>query len=810
MKHMLAVFTILGLLITNIHAQNIDSLENLLDKDMAPRAKVDLLLSLANAYDESDSSKTWQYTEQVIRLAKEVNYPESIPSALFYRGWMAMTLGNVQLAHHFFDSASVLSKSIDFDLGFAQGQYGLGAIAQQQGEYHKALALDSVVLEIAETIGNHSLKANCLNSMGLCFESLGDFEQAVSAYERSKIIFEEIDDLASASMLYNNLGGILLNTGDFANGLQHFFAGLAIDEARGDELAMAETYNNIAFLHYMQQQLEESLDYLKKSLALSEKNQYPLGMAYAFGGLGAISMEMADMESALAYLLQAAEINEEMRNLNELSDNYGSIALIYGIQGNLLKAQQYSEKSVEIAEKIGNAGGIVLANLNAGQLLLNHGQLTEAMRFLESGLLIARSIELQNSIKDILEVMIDVAEASGNYQQAFQLQKEFRMVTDSLRNDENTKTIARLEAQYEFDKEKKEIQAENERNLLLQEQALQRQRLFILIGVILVFAFVIIGVLIARFRIRSKAQENAKIKEIGQFKEAMTGMIAHDLKNPLAVIMGLSTDKSIIRNVASHMLRLINNMLDVQKFETTEVQLNVSSISLDQVVEEAVGQVATLAEEKNIRIQCDLVDGLATEADDEMMLRVLINLLTNAIKYSPNNGIVSITVKHEGDEITLAVADQGQGIPEDQLESIFGAYQQFDPRNSGLTGSTGLGLTFCKLALQAHGTDIEVKSEIGVGTTFSFVLNGEKDLAGLATEEAKQVLELSNHDKSVLIPLLPELRTYKLHQAVKMAAFLDQLRNQSLAVENWVNAVLNAAHNGNTEHFNDLLGQVDG
>ncbi len=311
-------------------------------------------------------------------------------------------------------------------------------------------------------------------------------------------------------------------------------------------------------------------------------------------------------------------------------------------------------------------------------------------------------------------------------------------------------------------------------------------------------------------KFRRTAIEKQALASVGQFKQAMTGMVAHDLKNPLGVIMGSAPEKSLTRHMASHMLRLINNMLDVQKFETTEVKPRTKPIAVAELIKESIGQVATLAEEKNIQVKTDVHKGQVIEADDEMILRVLINLFTNAIKYSPNNGTVLVSAEHKGDQVAFSVTDQGRGIPKDQLESIFGAYHQFDPRNSGLTGSTGLGLTFCKLALQAHGSDVGVSSEVGKGTTFSFALKGQKDLEGVAVNEAEKAIVLSDRDKKLLLPLLPELRAFKLHQAVKMAAFLDQVRDQSLVLEHWANAVLNAAHNGNTEHFKDLLEQVDG
>ena len=310
-------------------------------------------------------------------------------------------------------------------------------------------------------------------------------------------------------------------------------------------------------------------------------------------------------------------------------------------------------------------------------------------------------------------------------------------------------------------------------------------------------------------RFRRTAIEKQSLTALSEFKESMTSMIVHDLKNPLGVILGTESEKPSIRNMAGQMLSLVNNMLDVQKFEKAEVKLKLATVGVSQLVVEAVEQVRTLMEEKNVTVQYKLSEGMAVQADWQVLLRVMVNLLTNAIKYSPTNGSITLNAQLKDRRVIFNISDEGPGIPEDQQDAVFEAYQQIDPKKSGKVGSTGLGLTFCKLALQAHGSEILVSSKIGEGTTFSFALNADASAAvdSIASEEEKP--ELTRKERDLILKLIPTLRTYGMHQAMQMESLLEPVSETSEASKKWVEAILNAAYSGNEAHFDELVESVE-
>ena len=151
--------------------------------------------------------------------------------------------------------------------------------------------------------------------------------------------------------------------------------------------------------------------------------------------------------------------------------------------------------------------------------------------------------------------------------------------------------------------------------------------------------------------------------------------------------------------------------------------------------------------------------------DPEVIVRVLVNLLTNAIKYSSANGLVEVQARVSNGDVQIAVRDEGLGIPQDQMETIFNSFEQLNPKSSGGVGSTGLGLTFVKLAVEAHGSKISVQSENGKGSMFSFELPVVEAGSESYVEKSVEVhVELSSAERKRIAKQVSSLQELNLHQ----------------------------------------------
>jgi len=228
-----------------------------------------------------------------------------------------------------------------------------------------------------------------------------------------------------------------------------------------------------------------------------------------------------------------------------------------------------------------------------------------------------------------------------------------------------------------------------------------------------------------------------KQREAEQFRDTMIHTMVHDLRGPLGAIhtaLELLTEqiqavqndeqKTIVQ-IASHnvqkMLTLINNILDVNKAESGKLALQPAAFQIHTLITETLINFTSLAEKKRLGLFNDSVATLPTVWGDEQLIgRVLENLIGNAIKFTPEGGTVRVTAAYAEAENKLRVwvSDTGPGIPSELQPRLF---QKF------VTGKTagrgfGLGLAFCKLVVEAHGGTIEVQSSTDKGTTFSFTL----------------------------------------------------------------------------------------
>ena len=184
----------------------------------------------------------------------------------------------------------------------------------------------------------------------------------------------------------------------------------------------------------------------------------------------------------------------------------------------------------------------------------------------------------------------------------------------------------------------------------------------------------------------------------------------------------IQTVLSIALRSGRRLSRLIEQLLDLEQLETGQAVLHKSEASLSGLIAEAVEEVHPVAEGKGHVLSINLgSDSLPlVDMDGEMIRRVLINLLENAIKYSPSEGKISVKLDRSDNNLRVEVSDNGPGIPKEDQTSIFEKFARV--QRKGRPKGLGLGLAFCRLAVEAHGGRIWVKSEPGQGSAFYFTL----------------------------------------------------------------------------------------
>lgn len=240
-------------------------------------------------------------------------------------------------------------------------------------------------------------------------------------------------------------------------------------------------------------------------------------------------------------------------------------------------------------------------------------------------------------------------------------------------------------------------------------------------------------------RQRDKLEEtNRKLVSLQALKEDLTNMVIHDMKGPLSEIVAnidmmlnqpLSDFLAELLDAAmvgaDNLMRMITNLLDISRMEEDRLVLNIAPVDSGRVLEDIRTRFGLLAKLNNVGIGVEVTEDLPPlMADQRLMERVFVNLVSNALDYTPESGRITISAEFADGSFRFKVRDTGPGIAPELHKKIFEKFSQ-GQQGPARTGS-GLGLTFCRMATEAHGGRIWVESEPGRGSSFIFILPHDK------------------------------------------------------------------------------------
>jgi PAS domain S-box-containing protein len=226
-------------------------------------------------------------------------------------------------------------------------------------------------------------------------------------------------------------------------------------------------------------------------------------------------------------------------------------------------------------------------------------------------------------------------------------------------------------------------------------------------------------------------------RQMQRLKRQFVAMITHDLRSPLGSVLGtlaliakqyysMDSEQGSTRVVEAiqsvdRMLVLISELLECSKFEAASLKLNLEKVNVSSIIQESIGSVRGYADQQNITLSSETTDDAWINVDRPQLVRVLVNLLANAIKFSAVGSGVEIRSSKELTSVRIEVLDRGRGISLEDQQTIFEPYKQVGQSANNLKG-TGLGLTICKSIIEAHGGIIGVESAVQRGSIFWIVI----------------------------------------------------------------------------------------
>ena len=227
-------------------------------------------------------------------------------------------------------------------------------------------------------------------------------------------------------------------------------------------------------------------------------------------------------------------------------------------------------------------------------------------------------------------------------------------------------------------------------------------------------------------------------EKIEQERREFVANVSHELRTPLttmksyleALVDGAIEDKEIAprflevtQNETERMIRLVNTLLQLSKIDSKDYKLALDSTNLNDFLHEIIDRFEIIAKEKKITFRREIPEyETFLFVDRDKITQVLDNIISNAMKYSPENGTITVHLLHQGNNVRVSITDEGVGIPRESQAKIFDRFYRVDKARARNVGGTGLGLAIAKEMVHAHGGEIWVQSEYGKGTTILFTL----------------------------------------------------------------------------------------
>jgi len=529
----------------------------------------------------------------------------------------------------------------------------------------------------------------------------------------------------------------------------------------------------LAYSYKMKDQLNVSLKEYKNALNIAIKINDSLLIADAYNNVGDAFRGVNLKKEAKKYFLLALEIfkkinpeeNENRRyiNYNNLSrvaenfeeakyysnkayeivikeKNYQKLALFYLSQGDAYKELKYykeskisSQKAYHISDSIDYGLVKNIALLFIGESNLHLGLYDETINNLELALTLEQP-NLQNH-QSILENLSKAYAAKKQYNKAFPIYEKAIKIKDSLISLKESSEFAEFDIKFKTEQKDKEIAQQQFE--LSQQKNTQTIWIFSGLGILL------IGFLIFQWRLniqkRKKLIAESHYKneqEINDLRTKFLGNIAHEIRTPLTLILGNldlalenfeDKDKAIknINTALSNSKKVVedaNEILELLKFEKNKTTIKNIQFNLEDTLKRIFFSFASLAEMKyiNLDYQSTISRSVSVNSDIKKMEKILNNLISNAIKYSPSNSKIVFDAVLEYEKLAIKVTDFGQGIHYNETEKIFERFYQSS--ESQAVGGIGIGLSLAKEFAELLSGTLTVESELGKGSTFIFTL----------------------------------------------------------------------------------------
>ena len=634
--------------------------------------KISLLIKLALKLHKKEPQKALSIAKEALGVSSKINEKGGMAESLSVVGICQRMLSEYENSINNLEESLKLYKELNNPAGQASINHHIGSVYMRKGEYRKALDNFLESYNICEKINNKSLLPGVLTDLGVVYANLHDYSKALEYYFRSLKINEEVEDKHPVAVTYNNIGNIYSWLKNNNQALNYYYKSLEMHKKHNNRNGEAQALGNIAGIYFRQGDLDKSLDFYTQVLTIFKEIGNKGLEAQTLGNISSVYSDLGQYEKALEYLVLAMKISEELGRKYNYTSILHLIGDVYKKKGEVENSIEYFEKALKIASE--------------------QGYKTLEFRVHKS------LSESHNQTGDLTKSLIHY--------------KEYSKIKDDIQSEEKKKAIAELQLNFDLERTQKE-----------KELAEREKEVYYLKNVELEKA------------LEKVESLNEHLVELDYEKNETLGIVAHDLRNPLSTVImianifakdagKLSTHEITeyaedIKTTSNKMINLIKDLLDINAMESGKLNIKFEPVNINQTAKSVTGEFKEHAKLKDIKLDfASGSDGLEINADNDSTVQILDNLISNAVKYTPNGGSIEVSVKNVNSKVRVEVKDDGPGILEKEKDKLFKKFSKLSSKPTGGESSTGLGLSIVKKLTEAMHGKVWCESEEGKGATF--------------------------------------------------------------------------------------------
>lgn len=573
-----------------------------------------------------------------------------------------------------------------------------------------------------------------LNYIATCFVAQAKYDSAAAyAHTHIKVAIDSKNNSRIAKA-YKSLALVYYDQGEYYGSLKHF---LKADSLMGDEITIdrGETFQNISQLYHIlgNQQLE--LKYLQNALNVYQQMNDDYGISAVEMSFGSLELSNKNYEQARVHFETALKFFETYNDLRMRANAYRYLGRSYYFLKELKKALTLYEKALVLLQPAAE-GDItrLYCYHEMGEVLVALRQYSKAAKALQTALAKTENTGGLNEKADILKSIAGMYQQQGDFKKAFEFQRQYQTITDTLNRIKASKQIVEVEARYQNEKKEREIAVLGAQQQLTQREKQEQQMLFIII-----IASVVTVAIVFYFLLKTKQKANRKLKELDELKSRFFANISHEFRTPLTLIAGPvenrlnstslpadeKADLEMISRNSKQLLSLVDQLLDLSKIESGNLQLRLERGDVNALIKALAASFRYLADQKKLDYRVAVSDAQnEVWYDRDVIQKIVTNLLSNAFKYTPEQGTLTMSTEIDNGRLVITIANSGAGIPTQDVPKIFERFYQIDGRSGGI----GIGLALVKELIVLLKGNIQVNSLPGALTTFIITIPVTKEV----------------------------------------------------------------------------------